>query len=188
MYRQYIFAGFLVFFLSGQSKTAGFLPTLDSLDKALSLRLQGSNQHPLLDVGLEAWALGTPFIEIGTALAFSRYNPHAARQILIGETLAGITSFSIKIFINRERPSRKYRPRLWNTRLTPSFPSGHMAAFATFMTLLTGNDPGLAAPAALGLTTLTGYTQIYNGNHYTGDILAGTLLGYALGKTIRTIF
>ncbi|NQV38319.1 MAG: phosphatase PAP2 family protein [Candidatus Marinimicrobia bacterium] len=37
-------------------------------------------------------------------------------------------------------------------------------------------------PLMVGLTILTGYSQVYVGNHYLGDVVGGAILGYIVGS------
>jgi len=92
-----------------------------------------------------------------------------------------------KYAFKRSRPERQYNPRLWNTRFTPSFPSGHAATTAAWATSLALASPKISS-IMIGYTLLSGYSQVYVGNHYASDVLAGWVLGWITGRYIHSIF
>ncbi|MBA7655420.1 MAG: phosphatase PAP2 family protein [Calditrichaeota bacterium] len=78
---------------------------------------------------------------------------------------------------------RDYQPRLWNTRITPSFPSGHTASSAAWATVAAGRYPR-SAPIAAAYALVSAWSQVYVGNHYAGDVLAGAVIGVVIGKWV----
>lgn len=63
---------------------------------------------------------------------------------------------------------------------SPSFPSNHAAnSFAVAVAI--GRALPQLLPVALGLASLVGFSRIYLGFHYPGDILAGALIGALVG-------
>ena len=62
-----------------------------------------------------------------------------------------------------------------------SFPSGHTAGAFIMATLISGFYSMVWIPAFL-LAGLVGFSRIYNGVHYTSDVLAGMVLGISCGK------
>jgi membrane-associated phospholipid phosphatase len=95
-------------------------------------------------------------------------------------------SMAMKYTIRRERPQRHYQPRLWNTRITPSFPSGHTAFSAAMATMVASRYPQSAGLAFL-YATGSAYSQVYTGNHYLGDVLAGAVVGYLASALILRV-
>ncbi len=160
-------------------------------DSLLTAALQGSNDHPVWNVIIESIALLTPAVEIGWTLrqgwlGRAGYNPRAAEtfQLAAGSLLitqAVVTA--LKYAVKRERPARDYQPQLWNTRITPSFPSGHTASSAALATIAAGRYPR-STPAAAVYVLASAWSQVYVGNHYLGDVLAGAVAGVVIGKWV----
>jgi len=97
---------------------------------------------------------------------------------------AQIVNVALKYAIARDRPdlgAKNYRPRLLNTKITPSFPSGHTASSFAFASVMGAKHTKYKFPL-LGYAALSGYSQMYVGNHYPSDVFAGTLLGYSIGE------
>ncbi len=150
-------------------------------DYSISHHLQGDNSRPILDISMETWALGTPAFEIGTALTLLSMNQtNEGMHLSLSLISTGLTAMGLKYSLQRERPKRQYKPRMWNTRITPSFPSGHTASFATYAAFMSNTYPE-TTPVMVAMTLLTGYSQIYVGNHYLGDVLAGAVIGCVVG-------
>ena len=104
---------------------------------------------------------------------------HAVTAVITTCLATGILKYTIR----RERPNRKYQPRLWNTRITPSFPSGHMASSTLFATWIATYKPEFSLPAS-AYTLASAFSQVYVGNHYVSDVIGGALLGFLIGKTL----
>ena len=67
---------------------------------------------------------------------------------------------------------------------TLSFPSGHSASAAAFVSGLALESPAmgaLVAPLALGV----GYSRVHVGVHYPGDVVAGLAVGAAVAASGR---
>lgn len=154
------------------------------MDQHLRIFLEGSNQRPGLDCALETFALATPLIELGTGFYQSNNgNHHLARTILHSYAATQMGVIGMKYLFRRSRPDRNYRPRLWNTRLTPSFPSGHSASSAAFAAVMGRLYPH-TRPWMTAYTALSAFSQVYVGNHYPLDVLGGWLIGYLTGRIL----
>jgi len=155
------------------------------LDRSISLQYQGSNAYASSDYFFELVSLLSPAVEIGGLLAFSAdHQAGEFRTSAITLLTAQTLTLGFKYFINRERPDRTYHPRLWNTRITPSFPSGHTTSSAAWATIMSLQNPEYTS-AFWGFALLSGYSQIYTGNHYISDVLAGLLVGCLTGYLVN---
>lgn len=169
------------------------LPATDNAlamyDKNLSMLLQGSNRYPVMDYTMETIAFSTPFLEFGfiglnrftsTNSAFNKQAEITATALMVDAALAGI----IKYTVRRNRPERtKYQPRLFNKRITPSFPSGHVSLSASFSTVMAAYHPELKTPLIL-YALASAYSQVYVGNHYLSDVVGGVILGIIVGNLV----
>lgn len=96
--------------------------------------------------------------------------------------IAYLTSSSIKAAIGRPRPAFPDLPKLMATPTGLSFPSSHssssFAAAQAFSSLVPmGALYAVAVPMAM--------SRLFLGVHYPSDILAGAVLGTALGRIGR---
>ncbi|MFF0747038.1 bifunctional phosphatase PAP2/diacylglycerol kinase family protein [Streptomyces sp. NPDC004111] len=106
----------------------------------------------------------------------------AARRGLGSLALASLTTNVVaKYAVRRARPVSDLVPlvrRPRKTPWTPSFPSGHSASAAAFVTGVALEAPrygALLAPVAAAVA----FSRVYVGVHYPGDVLAGCALGVA---------
>jgi membrane-associated phospholipid phosphatase len=109
---------------------------------------------------------------------------HNGYEMLISIGAGALVTEIIKITVNRERPADKYPTEIFV--LDPvhgeSFPSGHTAlAFSTATTLaLEYKKWYIVVPAFLWAGSV-GYSRMYLGKHYPGDVLAGAIIGIGSG-------
>jgi undecaprenyl-diphosphatase len=82
-----------------------------------------------------------------------------------------------KAIVPRHRP---FEHQLGPPSTTHSFPSGHSATSFACATVLAHYAPRLRVPF-FTLATLIAFSRIYNGMHYPTDVLAGAVLGVAIG-------
>jgi undecaprenyl-diphosphatase len=91
-------------------------------------------------------------------------------------------NYAIKLAVRRARPDLPGLPALSPVVSRLSFPSAH----ATTSCAAARGYAGLVPPAALyGPAILFGITRPYLGVHYPSDVLAGSVLGTAIGETLR---
>lgn len=94
---------------------------------------------------------------------------------------ADALAFGVKDLTHRTRPFLAHRQihPLYAVH-SSSFPAGHAATAFAGAVLLAAVAPR-AWPAFVGLAALIGFSRIYDGVHYPSDVLAGALLGAAVG-------
>ncbi len=150
---------------------------LGTLDLNFTSGIQADNSHFAFDYGLESISLLTPAIEVTSLLhQVIREDRVGFQSAAAGYLSTNLLALGLKYLVDRPRPPREYQPRLWNTRITPSFPSGHTASSAAWATAMAYYHPEYRWPLATYIF-LSGYSQVYVGNHYLGDVLGGLVLG-----------
>jgi membrane-associated phospholipid phosphatase len=137
--------------------------------------LSSAADHALLWIGL------------GALRAVRRRDPAAALRL--GAALgaeSALTNGPIKFVFRRIRPESPppgplpygmHRPR------TSAFPSGHATTAFTAATLL--SDGTGAGAAYFGLAAVVAVSRVYTRMHHGSDVLAGALLGLAMGQVAK---
>jgi membrane-associated phospholipid phosphatase len=101
---------------------------------------------------------------------------------------SALTNGPIKYAFRRIRPTSApsgplpygmHRPR------TSAFPSGHATSAFTAATLLSTGSK--AAPAYFALAALVAASRVYTRMHHASDVLAGALLGLAMGAVAKRV-
>jgi len=158
-----------------------------SVDRALFLFVQDHLQTAWLDrVMVHVTMLG----DAAVILLLLLWAAVVLRRPLLTEPLLALVAVAatvgwLKHLVGRLRPSQVIEglhllgPHLGNL----SFPSGHTTTAVAVAGVVGHRFPRLRwllYPAAAAV----GISRIYNGVHYPGDVLAGTLLGSAIALTI----
>jgi membrane-associated phospholipid phosphatase len=92
---------------------------------------------------------------------------------------ASVLNSAIKLLVRRSRPRLADLPPLTGTPTQLSFPSAH--ASTSFAGALCYSRLGLPPAPLYALAGTLCFSRIYLGVHYPSDVLAGALLGTALG-------
>jgi membrane-associated phospholipid phosphatase len=148
--------------------------------------------------------IGAPALAIGLLVATTADDPDLRRwfddtvPVLQAGIITGMINQTFKLIFARRRPFAEFKTTSVQTRagdVNTSFFSGHTAlAFA--MATASGTVASLrgyrTAPVfwagGLALAGMTGYLRIGADAHYFTDVLAGAIVGSALGVAIPLLF
>ena len=116
-------------------------------------------------------------------LAFGGSRGYAAVGAAGSAAIAGIFVFkALKKLSHRPRPCQ-FQPHCWANVLPPdqfSFPSGHTMTAFSIALVVSYFYPSLEWPLYF-LAASIGVSRIVLGMHFLSDVLAGVVLGFALG-------
>jgi undecaprenyl-diphosphatase len=97
---------------------------------------------------------------------------------------SAIVNLAIKPLAGRRRPDRTAQrvpaARLARMPRYPSFPSGHTASAFAFASGVSHVLPREAVPL-YALASVVGYSRVHTGVHFPADVVAGSVVGSALG-------
>jgi len=126
------------------------------------------------------------YLWFGIGLAGAAFDPPRRRQWLfsafIGPVAIGL-NFGIKLIVKRPRPTLEGLPPLGGAPSSLSFPSAHATASFAAATAMSRIRPELKL-ALFGAAAIMAVTRPYLGMHYPSDVVAGAVLGSALGKFV----
>jgi membrane-associated phospholipid phosphatase len=158
----------------------------DAVDRWVE-RHRGPRLDPLF-YGLSSAAdHGLLWTALGAVRAVRRRDPAVALRV--GAALgveSALTNGPIKFVFRRIRPESPppgplpygmHRPR------TSAFPSGHATTAFAAATLL--SDGTRAGPAYFGLAAVVAASRVYTRLHHPSDVLAGAVLGLAMGQVAK---
>jgi len=129
------------------------------------------------------WTLATImiffFAENGRMIAMA-LTIAASLHFLISE---GVFKYLLRKYFMRTRPYIAYPQEIFpigRKHGDSSFPSSHMSANLSVLTVLVYFYPGVLW-FAISFVVLTAFARLHNGMHYPFDIIAGTILGILYG-------
>jgi len=110
----------------------------------------------------------------------------AVRGLLAIGATSIVANLIVKPIFARRRPNRPKEVAGRDARMpaSRSFPSGHTASAFAFAAGVTPEFPHLALPL-YSLASAVGYSRVHTGVHYPGDVMAGAVLGSAVGTVVR---
>lgn len=183
---------YLLFFITA-------ITLLTKYDKKDLHLLLNSYHTPFLDTFFKyITEMGGSFIVV-FILAFLLYQYRVA--ILTGITLLFnlLLTNSLKLYFKMPRPSSFFEQNYQDITLpyvdgvrmytSNSFPSGHTSAvFAMMLILALCVKNRIVKTVACVVAILVGYSRIYLSQHFTSDVLAGSLVGIVSAIVIYTLF
>jgi membrane-associated phospholipid phosphatase len=168
---------------------------LNALDARVYLEINDAPHPGWLDS--MAWLIAVFFTGgwiwvVGTLVAYLLRVPsswQAVKRLLPSVVIATwVIEYPIKAFFRRRRPFVRIvqalvigkKPGSW------SFPSGHTGSSFASAWILSSVWPS-RAPAFFGVAAMVGFSRVYVGAHYPGDVASGAFLGVLLSETVRRI-
>jgi undecaprenyl-diphosphatase len=167
----------------------GLRQRLGRLDRALTRRVALDWRHPRwLVLALSALSLTGNYGMLWFVLAVVPWLAGAGRPRTVFLFVAGavfateIITYLIKIAVGRRRPPEAAgaAPALIPLPVSHSFPSSH-ASMGMVGAISMGSLYPPLLPALLALVAVLAFSRVYLGVHYVTDVVAGLLLGTALG-------
>ena len=164
------------------------MDALARLDARLFVLLNASGRHPLLDVFLPLVTQFKLFVApLALAWIVLFWKGDRRARVLLVFLLAGVglsdlvASHVVKHLVARVRPCHVLPAYVYfSCKQSPSMPSSHATNFACAAVLL-GACYRRWIPLFALAALVVGYSRIYVGLHYPGDVLAGYVLGAAIG-------
>src|SRR5437868_1864071 len=160
-----------------------------SIDDRIAVWVATHRYGPVNDVFVWLGTIdkvGAVWILLALAIGLWRRRGIAAAlgmAVLVGITTlaADSLSFGVKDLTARARPFEAH-PQIHPLYVvhSSSFPAGHAATAFAGATLLAYLAPRLT-PLFAALAVAIGFSRVYVGVHYPGDVLAGAVLGIVVG-------
>jgi undecaprenyl-diphosphatase len=125
-------------------------------------------------------------LALAVVLAGSSWRqPWLLLRVAVAIVLAELVSGLLKAGLGRDRPPVAHPDPepLVHVPATFSFPSGHATVSFACATVLALAVPRLAWPL-FTVAALVAFSRVYVGVHYPGDVLAGAILGVAIGLVV----
>lgn len=174
----------------GQSQ---FGPVVDEADARIDELLERLRGHPAADTLFATASHVGDFSLIWHAVGITRgLATGRPDQAVVLAALLGVESLivnqGVKRLFRRERPTQTGDDRLRVRRpSTSSFPSGHASSAAFAATVLSGWDSWPWNAVWWKIAAVVGISRAYVRIHHGSDVVAGALLGAALGVAGRAV-
>ena len=168
-------------------------PTVDAFDQRIDELLESLRGHPIADrvfttaSHLGDYSLIWQLIGIGRGLAKGRTD-----QVIVLAAMIGVESLvvnqGVKRLFRRERPTLTGEVGLQVRQpSTSSFPSGHASSAAFAAMVLSGWDGPVRGAIWWKVAAIVGISRAYVRIHHGSDVVAGAIVGTALGLVGRRV-
>ncbi len=169
-------------------------PAIERLDAQADAALERVRGHALPDAVFQAasklgdFSLIWHVAGVGRVLLMRRPVAQAVGLSAVLGAESVIVNQGIKRLFRRARPTEAGDPRFPQRRpSTSSFPSGHASSAACAATVLIGWDGPASIPLWGALAAIVGTSRAYVRIHHASDVVAGAVLGTALGVAGRAV-
>jgi len=160
---------------------------LQSLDSRVLYAMRTRFHSPAAEAVAKALGkigeYGAIWFAIGIVLAF--VDPDNGEDWVIAGILGPVAiglNFAVKLIVRRQRPVLEGLPPLGGAPSSLSFPSAHATASFACATAMTRIAPEAAFLFVLAVAISV--CRPYLGMHYPSDVVAGAILGTALGLVV----
>ena len=179
----------------GVHASDAFPPQISQLDTALMLKVNPGMLNPVLDpIFITITHLGSTLaiVLFGIILYVSGYKREGI-LILASIVIGTMVVAPLKILFHRPRPYltlQEVIPLKEEAGVSFSFPSGHSEKAFALATILSDSIVGNSRIRKLALymyATMVAFSRIYIGVHYPLDVVAGSVLGWIIGKATLKI-
>lgn len=170
-----------------------FGPTIDAFDARVDELLERLRGNPVADrlfsTASHVGDFSLIWHAIGIVRGVAKGRPD---QVIVLAALLGVESLvvnqGVKRLFRRERPTTTGDDRLpVRTPTTSSFPSGHASSAAFAATVLAGWDGLPLGLVWYKVAAIVGISRAYVRIHHGSDVVAGAIVGTALGYVGRRI-
>jgi len=156
---------------------------IDQIDHRLALFFNHDIRNPVCDLAMPLITSvgdGSVFVIVALFLLLSKRYKYWGVTLLAGLTLTYYVTEMLKSIIGRARPFHAYADIQALTAASGhSMPSGH--AMLSFMAAYVLSS-AFGKPALFyGIAALIAVSRVYVGVHYLSDVIAGALVGIAVG-------
>ena len=150
---------------------------------AMRTRFHGPRAEAVAKVLGKIGEYGAIWLVIGVVLAIA--DPDNGEDWLIAGILGPVAiglNFAVKLVVRRPRPVLEGLPPLGGAPSSLSFPSAHATSSFACATAMTRIAP--EAAVLFALAAAIAICRPYLGMHYPSDVVAGAVLGTALGLVV----
>jgi membrane-associated phospholipid phosphatase len=132
-----------------------------------------------------AWATSGALVVSGIAFREGQVTA-MGREGLEACLIAGLMTDILKPVLGRERPFESANETVFRPFSShDSFPSGHATVAFAFASVVSARSSGWVIPAAsYTLASLVAYSRVNDHKHFPSDVVAGGLIGTAVGRFI----
>jgi decaprenylphosphoryl-5-phosphoribose phosphatase len=164
------------------------LAAVGDADQAVLRVLRTRGHGEPLDTLVKALGLAGEYAAVWAALGAVGASVDERRRgqwLLAGATgpIAVGVNLVVKVGIGRRRPLIEEHPPLARAPTKLSFPSAHATSSVAAATALGRVEPR-ARPYLIGLAAAICVGRPYLGMHYPSDVLAGSALGFCIGRLV----